>query len=62
MDFQEKYASLQGNPAEMRAFCCEMEEKLNSGDYSEEDCCILKRRIRIVKDYLRNESKDDKLI
>ena len=62
MDFQEKFASLQGNPDGMRTFCYEMEEKLNSGDYSEEDCCILKRRIRIVKDYLSNESKDDKLI
>ena len=62
MDFQEKYASLLGNTDAMRAFCCEMEEKLNSGNYSEEDCCILKRRIRIVKDYLNDESKDDKLI
>ena len=62
MDFQEKFAILQGNLQGMKDFCCEMEEKLNSGNYSEEDCCILKRRIRIVKDYIRNESKDDKLI
>ena len=62
MDFQEKYASLMGNPSGMRAFCYEMEEKLNSGEYSEEDCCILKRRIRIVKDYLRDEQEDDRLI
>ena len=62
MDFQEKYASLMGDLNAMRDFCCEMEEKLNSGEYCEDDCKILRRRIRIVKDYLRDEQEDDRLL
>ena len=64
MDFQTLWAEmlLRDDRQEICDYCCELEQKLNSGEYSEEDCCLLKRRIRIIKDYLADEQEDDRLI
>ena len=61
-DFNSEFANkiLANDPQLLRDWIAEMEGKV--GECTPEECAILRRRIRIVRDYLREDTETNRSI
>ena len=61
-DFNAELANkiLANNPQVLRDWITEMENTLRYNEPSDADAKVLKRRIRVVKDYLQDDEETDR--